>query len=450
MGCFGALGRLVLAAGIATGMAGAAAAADGDLDADDFYPPNGRIGMVGGGLLAEGGLVAPDGMAVVTFRGDGAEVRWRQVPPEIGPAVSCSFAPPLATDARYRDGLFDAEGRLVLVGSAAFPGLGDVAFVVRWLYPDCTLDPAFSDDGYFTFDLAEDVRALRVRTQTAYVLNVPVERLVVAGDVETAGGSGDLDTLVLRLRGDGTLDPTFDGDGWAAYDDLGESQLLADFVVDGERRIVLGVNVDVFTADSDFVLGRLTPDGELDPTFGVDGWWRLRFASEAADLVGAMEAAPNGDVLFAGTTDVGDERRIGIGRLRTSVTYTSIPTAGDLLGVTSATLQGDRKLIVAGWSNGYDGDVDVFAVRVDVPEEGAMLVDPTFGDGADPQDPLTYFSFEAAHGGTDAAYAVELSGGKPVLFGEANFGDPQGTFVARLENAYIFVDGFESGSTNAW
>ena len=36
------------------------------------------------------------------------------------------------------------------------------------------------------------------------------------------------------------------------------------------------------------------------------------------------------------------------------------------------------------------------------------------------------------------------------ILGEANFGDPQGTFVARLENAYIFADGFESGSTSAW
>ena len=61
-----------------------------------------------------------------------------------------------------------------------------------------------------------------------------------------------------------------------------------------------------------------------------------------------------------------------------------------------------------------------------------------------------YFSFEAAPGGTDAAYGIDLSSGQPVLFGEANFGDPQGMFVARLENAYVFADGFESGTTSAW
>ena len=44
-------------------------AQDGALDVDDFYPPSGRIGMVGGGLIADGGLTAPDGMAIALSRG---------------------------------------------------------------------------------------------------------------------------------------------------------------------------------------------------------------------------------------------------------------------------------------------------------------------------------------------------------------------------------------------
>ncbi len=427
-----------------------AGAADGELDTEHFYPPDGRIGFVGGGLVADGGLVDPDGMAVALMRLSGAEVRWRQVPDEVQAATHCDFTPPLATEARYLDALFDGAGRLVLAGTATFPALGDSIFVVRYLYPDCTLDPDFSGDGYFTFDLADDLTKPKIAIQRGFVQGSQVERLVVAADRERDGTGGDfMDTLVLRLTDSGVLDPTFDLDGWASFDFDDESQLLADMVVDRLRRIVFAVNVDPLSADADWVIGRLLQDGGLDVTLDSDGWWRVGLASGAAEQVGAMAAAPNGDVMFAGTVDDGPERRIGVWRLSASLVGTSFASAGDLSWVTSAVLQGDRKLVVAGWSNGYDGDFDVFALRVNVPASGTPTVDPTFGNGGDP-DPLTYFSFEAAHGGTDAAWAVDLAAGRPVLFGEANFGDPQGMFVARLDNAYLFADSFESGSTLAW
>lgn len=440
----------ILLVACAVAVAAPVAAIDGELDTEHFYPPNGRIGFVGGGIVADGGLVDPDGMAVALMRLNGAEVRWRQVPDDLQAATNCDFTPPLATEARYRDALFDSEGRLVLVGTATFPGFGDVIFVVRYLYPDCTLDPDFSGDGYFTFDLPEDVSALKVRTQTVYVLTFPVERLVVAGNRELGGAGGDFaDTLVLRLTGGGALDTSFDGDGWTSLDFADETQLLADFVVDRQRRIVFGANLDSLSADADWVIGRLLPDGALDSTLDSDGWWRVGLTSGAAEQVGAMAAAANGDVLFAGTVDDGPERQIFASRLDSSHYISSFASAGDLAVVTCAALQGDRKLVVAGWSNGFDGDFDVFALRVLVPPSGGPSVDPTFGSGAEP-DPLTYFSFEAVPGGTDAAWGIDLAAGRPVLFGEANFGDPQGMFVARLENAYIFADGFESGSTNAW
>ena len=128
---------------------------------------------------------------------------------------------------------------------------------------------------------------------------------------------------------------------------------------------------------------------------------------------------------------------------------TLVETAGSLSYVTSSVLQGNRRLILAGWSNGLNGDFDIFALRVVVPPSGAPLVDTAFGDGA-AADPLTYLELDSFDLGTDAAWSVDLAGGKPLLVGEQNFGDPQGMFVARLENAYIFVDGFESGDTGAW
>jgi uncharacterized delta-60 repeat protein len=406
--------------------------------------------MAGGGLVVDGGLTAPDGMAILLASANGAEVRWRQIPPEIGPATNCDFTVPIATEARLEAGLFDAEGRLVLTGTATFPGLGKMIFLLRFLYPDCTLDTSFNFDGYFTFDLDDDVSGLRVRSQIVSFLGVPVERLLVAGNRTLAGPGDYSDTLVLRLTENGALDSSFDEDGWASLDYQDQSQLLADFVVDGDGRIYLGANIDLLGADPNFLLARLTSDGELDGSFDMDGWRPGWFAADAADTLGAMEIAANGDLLLAGTADFGTSRQIAVSRRTNATNHDALfPSAGDLSAVTAAVLQGDRKLLLAGWSNGLDGDFDPFAFRVLIPTAGNPAADPTFGAGAG-ADPLTYYSFDDGEPGTDAAYAIDLSGGRPVLFGEENFGDPQGIFVARLTNAYIFVDGFESGDSAAW
>src|SRR5690606_22553231 len=119
---------------------------------------------------------------------------------------------------------FDGSGRLLVTGSAFYPSLGWVAFVVRVLYPECTRDPAFDGDGYFTLDGTDELFGLAIATTTVVVQSFPVERIVVAGERRWGGGGGDgADLLLLRLRGDGTLDPGFGGgDGWASYDFAGE------------------------------------------------------------------------------------------------------------------------------------------------------------------------------------------------------------------------------------
>ena len=427
-----------------------AAGADGELDTERFRPPDGRIGLAGAGVVASRGAAGPDGVAVAVLEMSDERLAWYRVPDE-GKTMLCTHPFDGATDVEVSDAVIDGAGRLVIVGTATFPTFGAEIFVLRYLYPGCAYDTSFDLDGEVFFDLAADLRGLRVRTQTVYVAGVPFERLLVAGDREVPGGGGDeLDTIVVRFQDDGTLDGGFDGDGWAILDFEDETQALADFVVDGEERIVLGSNIEPFGPDPDFLVARLLPNGALDTTYGGDGWIRMSFNPVASDLLGAMEVAANGDLFFMGTFDTGVVRRISVVRWSgSSFGQVNLFAEGDLFAVTSSVLQGDRKVILSGWSNGFDGDFDVFAVRVDVPPTGSPSPDPTFGDGGE-ADPLTYFSFEASPGGTDAAWGIDLAGGRPVLFGEANFGDLQGLFVARLQNSYIFADGFESGDVAAW
>jgi hypothetical protein len=62
------LGLLLLAS------AGGASGIDGELDTESFYPPFGAMGSAGAGLVADGGLVSPDGTAIALIHQPGAEV----------------------------------------------------------------------------------------------------------------------------------------------------------------------------------------------------------------------------------------------------------------------------------------------------------------------------------------------------------------------------------------
>ena len=109
---------------------------------------------------------------------------------------------------------------------------------------DGDLDPTFDGDGRVVSDLGFDERADAVAVQ-------PDGRIVVAG----TGCGGDL--LVARYGVDGSLDTSFDGDGWvcidvgAGSDDRAEEVL----VLDDGRILVAG------TSAGDFALTRLDANG---------------------------------------------------------------------------------------------------------------------------------------------------------------------------------------------
>lgn len=173
------------------------------------------------------------------------------------------------------------------------------------------------------------------------------------------------DVAVVRLRRDGTLDPSFSGDGRARFD-LGAVDRAFDAVVtarggvaivgrrsgreerifvlritpDGSRMRSFGTNglavIDAGTRDQSAdaiaftphgrivvggyrsqgthtrsLLARLTPDGSLDPAFGGDGIAAFDL-SEAAEQVNDLIVLPSGAVVATGTVESGQEPRYSI------------------------------------------------------------------------------------------------------------------------------------------
>ena len=117
---------------------------------------------------------------------------------------------------------------------------------------------------------------------------------VAGGKLVALGTLGEGQVLVARYNANGTLDTTFDGDGWATYAAPGFFVAAAIVLPDG-KVMVLG---------SDARLLRLTTGLAPDPTFGENGFVRTTFPPDTgAVTVEAEDLAlqPDGKIL-AGIT----------------------------------------------------------------------------------------------------------------------------------------------------
>ncbi len=120
---------------------------------------------------------------------------------------------------------------------------------------DGSLDPSFGNGGKVTTDLSgnatcDNLNALKV---------APDGKIIAAGVL----GASEQDAIVRYLP-NGSLDPSFDGDG-KAIGNAGPFH-VQDIEVDSAGRITA---VGLTGGSGDFKLMRLLADGSLDPSFGV-------------------------------------------------------------------------------------------------------------------------------------------------------------------------------------
>ena len=368
--------------------------------------------------------------------------------------AACIFDPPGgATQGRALAAAFDPSGRLVVAGSARY-GTDRLA-VARFLYPDCELDDSFDGDGYYTLDVpngSEEIRAIEIGASG----------LAFAG---YRNDGTDNDLVVLRLQANGTPVSSFSGNGWLVHDPSGaelDDSARGVHVEAGGRVVVGGMtNYGADGLNADFIAVRFEADGDLDPTFGTGGLARVAFdlggSSSRYDALSAMAVDPySGAILLGGQASAISTDDLALARL--TADGDPDPTfSGDGrlnlnfgledLRVEEILLDGLGRITVAGTSLAFSADEgeEFFAARF--LDTGSP--DTTFsGNG------WTTVGFDL--GPTiyvhDRGRAAAFSGGRLVIAGESMYevGTDRTYALARLHNALVFADGFESGGTRLW
>lgn len=244
-----------------------------------------------------------------------------------------------------------ADGRILVAGFSDVFG-GRRHFSVIRLNSDGTLDPTFSGDGLLVQPVGGDL-------DRGYTVAVQADgRILVAGQSVIQSVS---QFSLIRLLGNGVLDPDFDVDGKLAFPIGTIFDRAYTVLPQSDGSILMGGLVRVGATDCP-ALVRLNADGSFDTDFGVGGKVVVPVGS-GESYTGRFAVQPDGKIIFWGNAlDADDVPSFSILRLTAEgAPDMDFGTAGKVFlrvgpgwsFATNASVQADGKILVAGGSGWY-------------------------------------------------------------------------------------------------
>ncbi|HEX3148672.1 MAG TPA: Ig-like domain-containing protein [Gemmataceae bacterium] len=260
------------------------------------------------------------------------------------------------------------DGKMVVAGTVGTVGSNADFGIYRYNAngtPDTTFGP--QSNGYV------QLNPVGPSDQPAAVLVQPDGKIIVAGyGSSSSTQSGEM--VIVRLRTNGTLDGSTFGVGGVVRLTFGSGVFtnLLDAAIQPDGKIVLSGNIG-----SSFAVVRLNADGTLDTTFDGDGWTTTALSSASGNFAYGVAVAPNGKIVAAGVTGQGSAStsRLAVVRYNTDGSRdTSFGSGGvretDVLGTsyseqaTDVAVQSDGKVVVAATlGNTSNGSYDFAALR---------------------------------------------------------------------------------------
>lgn len=339
--------------------------------------------------------------------------------------------------------LAQPNGRVVVAGGG---GPASSFCVVRLRSANGTLDPTFGSGGKRVIDFGTD-------DESVYGAALqPDGKIVLAGDSR-------LQPAVVRLKGNGALDTSFDGDGRKLFS-WGAIGRVTAVVVAPNGKLLLGG----FSGPEggNIQVARLKANGAFDTTFAAGGIATVDFG--ATEFGEAMARQADGRILVAGRSSSGGAvvaRLRGTGVLDPdfgSGGRMTLPGGGSLEAVL---VQPDRNIIVAGNASASaamtvtrlkpDGSLDTtFGSGGTTSVAFGSLANPFGGAARQPDGKIVIAGYTQdgedvavarlnTNGSLDATFGI---GGKATVdFGAATFGNA----VALAPNGRILVAGQKTG-----
>jgi uncharacterized delta-60 repeat protein len=324
---------------------------------------DGKIVVVGKITSADG--TATDGILVERFNSNGSLD---------GSFGSGGVAKTLTGQLADGYGLaIQSDGKIIATGSADAQGSGGLTprVAVARFNTNGTADTSFGTGGTRIFDFG----AYSVATAVALQKD---GKIVIGGS--QAPGLQVPNALLARLTTTGAPDPSFGSGGAFAHQYAigAASSSFNALAIQSDGKIVAAGAATAANNTADGIFVRFTTAGAQDGSFGTGGVTYVQSASNftvngAIPGINGVAVAPNGDVVGAGTVNVGGVSSIGLWALRSNGQRdTSFGSGGATLtsagGTTSAEGNGmaiapDGKIIVAGDTRAITGIYNSLVAR---------------------------------------------------------------------------------------
>jgi uncharacterized delta-60 repeat protein len=305
------------------------------------------------------------------------------------------------------DVALQSDGKIVVVGSGFAAPVRPVDFALARYNPDGSLDATFGEGGKVLTTFAQN----SIDGANAVVLQ-PDGKIVAAG--RTRSGPRNA-FAVARYLPDGSLDPSFDGDGLAVTQLSEGDDIAFDLALQRDGKLVAAGWSS--PGGFDIAMARFNPDGSLDTSFDRDGMVLGTSFRPASTYAAQAVVQRDGKLVTGGAglarfnPDGSVDRSFGDGgRALTDV------------GLVTPVLQPDGKILAAGSTSAAGDYSDFMVVRL----TAAGRIDATFGRGG-----RVVTDFRAQDDATDAEL---LASGKLVVAGYTSavpFTAPADLAVAR-------------------
>ncbi len=423
---------------------------------DTSFSGDGKLTTDFGGLdVANGVALQGDGKIVAVGRGGNGDFALARYNPNGTLDLTFSGDGKQTTDFgsdadQASDVALQANGKIIAVGARGPAGFEDRQFAIARYNPNGTLDTSFSGDGRQTTNFGDIFRA-----DGANGVALQGDGKIVAVGGGDAGG-GNLDFAIARYNSNGSLDTSFSGDGKLTTD-FGGSEVANGVALQGGGKIVaVGVS-----GTGSFALARYNPNGSLDPSFSGDGRQTTDFGDDDVATGAAIQGDgkivvvggggggddfalarynPNGtlDLTFSGdgkqTTDLGGEDKANTVALQANGKIIAVGEGGNgdfalarynPTGTLDTSFSGDGKQTTP--FAGHDE-----AQGVAIQEDGKIVV---VGHG-----------FAIARYNPNGSLDTSFSGdGKRTTTDFGDFGPPDATAVAIQDDGKIIVVGSVAG-----
>ncbi len=248
-----------------------------------------------------------------------------------------------------RSGVLQADGKIVVAGSAEVGGAGTDVWqivVARYLSTGA-LDASFGAGGVVVTSLGAG------RSDEAFDVALgPDSKIVVTG---SPNGTSDPATI-LRYNLNGALDATFGAGGVVAADLFTGADAIDGVAVQGDGKVVIVANGSSDLGDRGQILARYGANGALDATFNGG---KVTLGLGATDgRVEDLVVQPDSKIVVVGTSQTGASfvvRRFNAnGTVDSSFGVAGVasgPAPAFVGGALSVALQANQKIVAAGFKN---------------------------------------------------------------------------------------------------